>query len=932
MSLSPWYKVAVPREDLRKRKPLDAAQFAVHLDRVVAGEAPPEYIDAERFLTRTFVTDGLKRFAGEVLRRLSGEREGANAVLNLVTAFGGGKTHALTLLYHLSRLGLEAGSLPGVPDLLDAARLGEVPAAATAVFVGTDWDAVKGRSGTGEPPRRTPWGDIAWQLAAQVGDRALFDAVAEQDELRIRPGKDAIRRFLPSDRPVLILMDEVMNFVAAARGIAVEGSTLASQFYEFVHNLTEEADSRDRLCVVVSLPKSELEMSVDDQGDFQRLSKVTTRVAEPYVLAKDLEIPEIVRRRLFDEVGSPADVRATAKAFSQWLSDHRDQVPTWFPIDRAEEVLAATYPFHPTVLSVFERKWQSLPSFQRTRGILRLLAQWVSIAYEEGFKGAHEDPLLSLGTAPLEDQFFRAAVLEQLGTDALQAAIISDIAGEQAHAERLDAEAPETLRRARIHRKVATVVFFESSGGQARDRATLPEVRLAVGEPDLEMGNVDTALDALQDACYYLTVEGAEYRFSTRANLNKLVADRRAALSAPDVEEHARAAVRKVFSDSKGVAETFDVVFFPREAKEIPDTPALRLVVLAPDEPWGDPTRDMIEAWMGEYGGALRRFRNALVWTVADPASGLLEAARRHLAWETLEDEAATRGFDEAERAQLKENKGRAEQALKEAAWRSYRWLVLLAHDGSLRQEDLGMVHSSAAPSMQALIQGRLKQADELTDTLGPQRIVQNWPISGTEKVKEWSTKAMRDAVYSSPQFTRLLDPGALKDTIAKGVAQGLFGCASKDPSGYIGIAFEESVLPTDIEFSDDVVLVLPEIARQIKEAKPAPEAPVPLVQPPGPAPVLGEKGEQLPIFTGERVAAVAWEGELPWQKWTTFYNKVLSGLAGENLKLTVKFEAHPSAGLPKEKLESIKDNLTELGLPPNVQTESDPPEQPEAY
>ncbi len=925
MALPPWYKVAVPREDLRRRKPLDAAQFAVHLDRVVAREAPPEYIDAERFLARTFITDGLKRLAGEVLRRLAGEREGANAVLNLVTAFGGGKTHALTLLYHLARQGPEARSLPGVPGLLEAARLDDVPAAAVAVFVGTDWDAVKGRSGKGEPTRRTPWGDIAWQLAQQAGEPSLFEAVAEQDEARVRTGKDAIRRFLPSDRPVLILMDEVMNFVAAARGISVEGSTLASQFYEFVHNLTEEADSRDRLCVVVSLPKSELEMSADDQGDFQRLSKVTTRVAEPYVLARDLEIPEIVRRRLFDDVGSPTDVRSTAKPFARWLSDHRDQVPTWFPVDSAEEVFAATYPFHPTVLSVFERKWQSLPSFQRTRGILRLLAQWVSIAYEEGFKGAHEDPLLSLGTAPLEDQFFRAAVLEQLGTDALQAAIISDIAGEQAHAERLDANAPETLRRARIHRRVATAVFFESSGGQARDLATLPEVRLAVGEPGLELGNVETALGTLQDACYYLTVEGAEYRFSTRANLNKLVADRRAALSQADVEEQARAAVRKVFSDTKGVDRAFDVVFFPREAKEIPDTPALRLVVLAPDEPWGDATTAMIDGWMAQHGAAPRRFRNALVWSVADSGSGLLEAGRRHLAWEMLEDEADARGFDESERAQLKDNRARAEQALKEAVWRSYRWLALLGHDGALRHEDLGMLHSSAAPSMQALIQARLKQADELTDSLGPQRIVQNWPIAATGRVKEWSTKAVRDAVYSSPQFTRLLDPVALKDTIAKGVAQGLFGCASKDPSGYVGIAFEDGMSPADIEFSDDVVLMLPEIARQIKEARPAPEAPVPPVRSPGPEPVPSGKGEQQPIFTGERVAGVSWEGELPWQKWTTFYNKVLSGLAGENLELTVKFEARPASGLLREKVESIKDNLSELGLPSDVKEQLDP-------
>lgn len=279
--LTPWYRVATPREDLRQRRALDAAQFAVHLDGVVAGEAPPEYGDAERFFARTLITEGLKRFAGEVLRRLSGEREGANAVLNLVTEFGGGKTHALTLLYHLARLGREAGDLPGVGDLLDSARIAEVPGAAVAVFVGTRWDAVAGAGGDGEPHRRTPWGDLAWQLARETGRAELFEAVAAQDEARVRPGKDVIRRSLPPDRPVLILMDEVMNFHDRGQGVRVGESTLASQFYEFVHNLTDLADSQDRLVVVASLPKSEEEMSADDWADFRRLAKVTTRVAEP---------------------------------------------------------------------------------------------------------------------------------------------------------------------------------------------------------------------------------------------------------------------------------------------------------------------------------------------------------------------------------------------------------------------------------------------------------------------------------------------------------------------------------------------------------------------------------------------------------------------------------------------------------------------------
>ena len=914
-----------PREDLRRRKPLDAAQFAVHLDRVTAGTAPHEYQNPEPLLARTYITEGLKRFAGEVLRRLAGEREGANAVLNLVTGFGGGKTHALTLLYHLTRLGPDARTLPGVWELLDAARLTAVPGAAVATFVGTDWNALEGRADPGEPRRRTPWGEIAWQLARQTGHDALFETIRAQDEAQVRPSKETIRRCLPADQPVLILMDEVMNFMTAARAVSVGASTLASQFYEFVHNLTDEADARDGLCVVVSLPKSEEEMSAEDEGDYRRLAKVTTRVAEPYPLARDLEIPEIVRRRLFDDTGSPPEIRVAARAYARWLSDHRDLLPAWFPVDNAEAVFGATYPFHPTVLSVFERKWQALPGFQRTRGILRLLAQWVSITYEQGFQGAHADPLVTLGTAPLDDQFFRAAVLDQLGNDALQAAIISDIAGGQAHAERLDAEAPETLRRARIHRKVATAIFFESSGGQVRDRATLPEMRLAVGDPTIELGNVETALEGLRDACYFLAADGGEYRFSTKPNLNRLLADRRAALDAAAVEEHARAAVREVFTSRKGLVKSFDLVFFPEESRQVPDAPALRLVVLGPDQPWGESTRAHVERWMSEHGASPRRFRNALIWSAPDAASDLADAARRDLAWQTLADEADARGLDEAQRTELGERHRRARADLAEAVWRAYRWLAFHGHDGSLAAEDLGLVHSSAAPSLQGLVQARLRQADELTESLGPQKIGQNWPRVAEQQTEEWSTKALRDAVYASPAFTRLLDPAALKETIAKGVERGLFGYAAKTGAAYVSVSFSEQLASGEVEFSDDLVLLTSDLAQQVKAAKPSINAPAPSAEATRPQPAANATGtvtERPPLPAGEKVAGIAWEGEIPWQKWTTFYHRVLSDLAKSDLELTVRFESHPRDGLLKDRVEAVRTALRELGLPINVKEE----------
>src|SRR6266481_46846 len=185
MPLKPWNKVVTPREDLREGKPLDASEFAVHLDDVRNGSAPADYQKPERFFDRTYLTKNLTTLAAEAIRRLSGERTETNAIFNLATQFGGGKTHALTLLYHLSRNGPAANRWAGVSQLLTHARIGDVPKAEAAVFVGTEFDSISGRGGKdGAPLRKTPWGEIAFQL----GGEHAFGVVAEHDKRGEAPG------------------------------------------------------------------------------------------------------------------------------------------------------------------------------------------------------------------------------------------------------------------------------------------------------------------------------------------------------------------------------------------------------------------------------------------------------------------------------------------------------------------------------------------------------------------------------------------------------------------------------------------------------------------------------------------------------------------------------------------------------------------------
>jgi hypothetical protein len=938
MPLKPWYKIVTPREDLREGRPLDSSEFAVHLDHVRENRAPTVYQNPVEFFERTYMTKNLSALASEVLRRLNGIKVETSAVFNLSTQFGGGKTHSLLALYHLAGAGRTSKSWRGISSLLGRAGVDEVPQAATAVFVGTEFDSLVGRGGAdGTPVRKTPWGEVAWQLLGTDG----LGLVAEHERTATAPGGDVVAKMLPEDRPVLILLDELMNYVSRNRR-----SGLAAQLYTFLHNLSETARSRDNVVLAVSIPASEMEMNAEDEADHGRYKKMLDRLGKAVVMSDETETSEIIRRRLFEWGGLSADALKTTRAYAEWVQVHRHQVPSWFPVDTAGEAFAASYPFHPSVISVFERKWRGLPRFQQTRGVLRLLALWVSNAFVDGFKGAHKDPLITLGTAPFHDSMFRAAVFEQLGEHRLEAAITTDIAGkDHAHALRLDGEATTEVRKARLHRKVATTIFFESNGGQQRGEATLPEVRLAVAEPDLDIGNVEQSLEALADACYYLEAQRNRFRFSFQPNLNKLLADRRASVQANAIHERTRSEVQRVFGTGKGIER----VYFPEKSSQVPDRSVLTLVVVAPESEAAEPsTQAYLETLTREHGSSSRTYKSALIWCVAEDAATLKEEARKLLAWEDIAAESPALRLDDAQRGQLEENLARSKRDLREAVWRTYKNVFLLDEKNALRRVDLGLVHSSAADSLVGLVLARLRQEDLVVDGVSPNFLSRNWPPA----LPEWSTKTVRDAFFASPRFPRLLDPESVKQTIVRGVESGLLAYVSKTESGgYDPFVFGKSLATTEIEIADDVYVIRREdaeaylaklavradqsdvVGREVPDDDQTPgdattqatgggcSSSVSLQEGSYPVTKLGTAAQAVSDAlsdypTPQTVSGFCWSGDITPQKWMNFYTKVLARFATSGgLRLTLSVEVAPTGGVLRQHVQETRLALRELGM-----------------
>jgi hypothetical protein len=980
MAIKPWYKVVTPREDLREGRPQDASEFAVHLDKVREGSAPRDYQDPRRFFERTYLTETLCSFAADVVARLSGKTVETNAVYNLTTQFGGGKTHALTLVYHLARAGTKAYAWPGVMEVANKAGVSTLPEATTAIFVGTEFDSLTGRGGEdGTPLRKTAWGEIAYQL----GGAEAFEKVREHDERMVAPGGDVIRSFLPKDKPSLILMDEIINYTNRSRKLK---NGMAEQLYTFIHNLSETARSTQGVVLAISIPASELEMTTEDQGDYTRLEKMLERLGKAYIMSARSETAEIIRRRLFEWEGLPSDAKTTIAEYADWIREHRHVVPNWFPVDQPYESFEATYPFHPMALSVFERKWQALPTFQQTRGVLKLLALWVSYAYQKSYRKGEKAPLITLGSAPLEETLFRAAILKQIGEGRFEGVITTDISGSaNSHATRLDDEAGEPIRSQHLHRSVATTIFFESiSGGEGRTVATLPEIRLAVGGPGVDTANIDTVLENLAPPtgnCFFLNAENNTYRFGIKTNLIKIHADRKASIDEREIHDLVKENVRKVFDQAPAVER----IYFPKRSGDVMDKPAITLAVMAPNrETTSEETRTTVLEFSKYHGEAGRTYKSAIIWSMASDSSGLYEAARDHLAWKEIGDEAETLNLDEGQRKQVRQYTESSKRAIIEKVWETYNMIGLYTENDDIELIDLGRVNSSASESISRLITSRLNQLEKLTGIVGSNFLVRNWSRISAE----WSTRQIRDAFFASPQFPRVLNQEVIKKTIERGVSEGTFGYAGHaSDGGYDPFYFHEPISTLQIEFSDDVFLIPKELAEREIERRSKDNRIIQLViDTPVREVAVGQRctltaraynkdGERVTgkeigwqadggeisdlgeFFAGEKpgiytitavcegvpakvqvhvnkeatkqktevqtqITSLRWGGTLDPFKWSNFYNRLIIKLMKSGkLKLSIDLSVDNTDGIPEEVVNEIRVVLKELGLNENIQT-----------
>lgn len=783
----------------------------------MAGTAPKDYKDLLQFFNRTGFTRALQDHAGMVLRRLSGKTENTAPVLTLVTQFGGGKTHTLASLYHLLEHGKNVAAHDGVKDLVRKAGLSDIPKANVAVFVGNAWDPQEGRE--------TPWIDLARQLAGDAGVAALGPAAKTTS-----PGTETISRVIQAaGGSALILFDEVLNFLNRHRAMA-EG------FHAFIQNLTVAMTGTTRSATMISLPRSQVEMTQWDQDWQDKITKVVKRVAKDLIANDEMEISEVVRRRLFEDLGPEKVRKAVAKVYADWCFERRVQLPSeWTAVDTAttdaksrdflRSRFEACYPFHPATLSVFQRKWQALPQYQQTRGTLAMLAQWISWAYRDGYQRARREPPITLGSAPLEVPEFRAVILGQLGESRLLGAIQADLTDEHRQARALDVDTKGPLRD--IHRRVGTTILFESSGGQGEKAAHVPELRFALGEPELETTSIDNAAVAFESKGYFIRKVGHDgFRFGFKPTLKKVVSDKRASLDDEEVRKAALMVVRKEFE--RGA--TLPLVTFPEDGTAIQDTPRLTLVIVDPESEWrgNGAIRNTIAEWTRQRGKSPRLYPGALMWCLRKPGRDLKDKLETWLAWKRVEKDLAdgtlAGEFERADRSEVGTKVRDAEETARDEVWAGYRYVVLADHKESdgLKVIDLGAGHANNSETLCGRVLTALKPQALLNESPGAGSLERKWPQAFKES-GAWLLLSLRQA-FLNGSMEGVIDPDTyLRAKIPEFVTRGDFGLASGQQAGggYTRLWFEEPLPAEEVAFDADVYLLLKSKARELKTQVP---------------------------------------------------------------------------------------------------------------
>lgn len=946
--MKPWREVAIPHRDVLEGT-FKQSEFAADLTAVRIGQASPEYQEAPAFFERTFITEGMELLLGQVIERLSGK--GGEPVIQLQTAFGGGKTHTMLAVYHLATRKAQLTELSGIPSLMDKIGALEIPRANVAVLDGNNHAPAQPWM-KGTRAIRTLWGELAWQLGGEEG----YSLVKDSDEKGTSPGKEVLKTLLDRYAPCVILIDElVAYFRQFEEGKSYSGGTFDSNL-SFIQALTEAAKLVPTAVVLASLPESEMEAG--DQRGAETLRSLEHHVARVQALWKPVathEAFEIVRRRLFERIQDTAEKESVCQAFMEIYRKEASNLPSKMQENQYLEELRNAYPIHPEVFERLYKDWSTIEGFQRTRGVLKLMAKVI----HKLWKDQNQDLLILPGSLPLYDRDTRNEFVYYLRTG-WDPVIEGDIDGENAETTLLESREP-IFGQANAARRVARTLFLGTAPSSVIQRAAhrgiiRQQVILGCLQPGQSSSVFSDALGRLADRLHYLNSVGdraqdnVEYWFDTRANLLREMEDRKHRF---EKSKEDLAKLKEVLEKIVLRNGTFDAVHVFVPHKDIADDELLHLVVLPPEYAYHKEARPKPSAcaeadiYLKNCGNGPRFRTNRLFFLAADQkiVSRTLDLIRTDLAWKSIVDDVknGVLNIDVLQSRNAEDKWSKTEAALPQSARECYKWLLCptqidpLSRNWEMESCPLGIVGGS--------IPEAIDQATRSNDL-----VIKKWAaIHLRDCLRNYYWKNGRVAVKATTfwedstkylYLPRLRNEDVLADVIRFAAqSRDFFGVAYGESDGkYLQFSFGAD----GVRYDDTLLLIEPEAAKAYEEAsRPPVQPPVELpggtgdsgggvVAPTGTGGGSSGGDETPPVPVDPPVVPAAkkyhfYHGSisipsaLAKTKMMEIAEEIISVLCSDpagSVNVTVEIEAKYPAGAPETVKRAVSENENSLNVP----------------
>lgn len=927
--LMPWREVVEPHQDVATGE-FQQAEFAADLAKVHNGSAPSEYRNPGEFFSRTYLTEGLSNLLLGAAKRLSGA--GGDPVVELQTNFGGGKTHSMLALYHMVG-GTPVEDLPGLDQLLSKNELTVPKKINRAVLVGTSLDPLNMTATQDGTRISTIWGELAWQL----GGAEIYSMVADNDARGIAPGSNLLEAIFKKCAPCLILIDEWVAFLRQIYKVEGLPSGSFDANISFVQALTEAVKASPGTLLVASLPASQIEVGGEGgQEALARLKQTFSRVESSWRPASQEESYEIVRRRLFKEI--PGDKfhhrDNTLKQFAKLYRENTNDFPQGCADEDYRRKLEKAYPIHPELFDQLYTSWGSLEKFQRTRGVLRLMAQVI----HELWMGNDPSVMIMPGSVAISTARVEPELLHYLDAS-WQSIIAGDVDGVSSTPYKIDQSAPN-LNRYSATRRVARAIFMGTAPTHGQENKGLDDkqINLGVVQPGERPAIFGDALRRLTNQAKFMHSDLGRYWYSMSASLNRIAADRAGQLEeALVLMEIDKALVGYI--NGLGDRGHFDAVqVAPGGSSDVPDEPGgVRVVILGVAHPHTgrDGSDALAEAKdiLIQRGSTPRVYRNMLVFLAPElrQLDNLKSAMRSALAWAEIVRETDRLNLTQSDsalaKAKLTEGNETLKTRLKEA------WCYLLYPVQESAQADLEWT-SAKVPAQDGLLARASKKlvSDEgLLPELGPARLdreLQKYIWNGKDHLflKDlW--EYMNRYTYLPRVKNRSVLAKAVQSAVT-GMLPGPFAYADRwdeSKNTYVGLAISG---PSHVQvvIDSDSVIIKPDVAeshRPRPKEEPAGPGGAGPTDPDVPAPTPGGDPGGEPAPAPEKkptrfVGTVMISADRPARDIHQIVEAIieqLTTLPGSDVSLKLEIDAEVPSGLDRAKVRTLIENATTLGF-----------------